>query len=633
MLSLIQRSNDPAWRGHLQTDCGAFESRAGDFLDDRSWEGMKSNEYQPGALWIFAAVGGAAPAGEFVSALIIFNAILLFAHIWLAWRFGGGGHGWVMLGLIAGMGPILLFRFEAVVSLMVILSVLYSKGTLFQGSAVAGSLLGAAIITKLYPLLLLPGLLGRVWKRNGGLVLVACALSAMVGGMLPVLAWLAWGGTIGGLGESVRYHFDKPVGVDGFWGSLFPLIQWGVDEPLKMASRNAIHGFDPVIPGIPGWVLQSVTWVWVPICTVLVISTVISKRGRFAHSPGAVFAVMGTYVALAKLSTPQYIWWALPLVAFVPSRWFTDREKVILFFSLAGCLTLGQLVFPLGYSEFLSSFHQGKHLGNTQFWINASKNFLWLLSVAVGVMALARNLSRGRSKNLISCEPGNIIPSSMKTNALSHSSLSLGLAVLGTLVLTGCKPPPPAPAPQAQDVQKAQPEESTTEKVDAGKEKFASVEVIRNASNSQDAEAFIKNFDGSVDVKLGPDQANDHQDEGGTCASWIYHSPLEDVTRADGNPFPDTKQLSVDGDGVYIWTKTQHRGLPGFKGAVYYRTDGKEPFGSRGQGEDATQVTTLEYSHNSPSGADGSDSWWRVGPLPAPQGENSFTYKIGLWRE
>lgn len=220
---------------------------------------------------------------------------------------------------------------------------------------------------------------------------------------------------------------------------------------------------------------------------------------------------------------------------------------------------------------------------------------------------------------------------------ITASLLTLALTLTITLLSSGCNPPPTNPAPKPEE-SKAAPVEAgqegaPKEAATSGKEKFAAVKVIRNASNSKDAEAFIKNFDGSVDVKLGPEQANDHQDENGTCAAWIFHSPLEPVIRADGNPFPDTKQLSVDGDGVYIWAKTQHRGLPGFKVAAYYRTDGKEPFGSRGQGEDRTQAAFLEYSHNSPSEADGSDDWWRVGPLPAPSGEDSFTYKIGVWRE
>lgn len=224
---------------------------------------------------------------------------------------------------------------------------------------------------------------------------------------------------------------------------------------------------------------------------------------------------------------------------------------------------------------------------------------------------------------------------------LTPNLLTAVVALTFSAFISGCNPPPSAPAPKVEEPKEAQGDNKGTGQtaaeegtaVAAGKEKFAAVKVIRNASNSKDAEAFIKNFDGSVDVKLGPEQANDHLDENGTCASWIFHSPLDQVIRADGNPFPDVKQLAVDGDGVYLWAKTQHRGLPGFKVAAYYRTDGKEPFGSRGQAEPGTQAAFLEYSHNSPSEADGSDAWWRVGPLPSPQGEESFTYKIGIWRE
>ncbi len=216
------------------------------------------------------------------------------------------------------------------------------------------------------------------------------------------------------------------------------------------------------------------------------------------------------------------------------------------------------------------------------------------------------------------------------------------LSVCLTVAISGCGKAPQNP-PSGGDQPKAVTEGSTVQTNAAvtavpeakilGREKFASVKVSRNASNTKDAEAFIKNFDGSVDVKLGPEDSNNHSDENKTCVSWIYHSPLDGVQRADGQAFPDTKQLTLDGDGVYLWTKTQHRNEPGFTVAAYYRTDGKEPFGSRGKAEDGTKVALFEYSHSSPSDQPETDSWWRVGPLPVPEGENSFTYKISVWKE
>lgn len=209
----------------------------------------------------------------------------------------------------------------------------------------------------------------------------------------------------------------------------------------------------------------------------------------------------------------------------------------------------------------------------------------------------------------------------------------LATATAIAALLPSCGPKPPKPDNGAKPDEPAAARVEKVTPAATGKEKFASVKVTRNASNAKEAEAYIKNSDGSVDLKLGPDNANNFYDEGKTCASWIYHSPLEGVIRSDGSAFPDTKQLMVDSGGVYLWTKTQHRGVIGFHVAAYYRTDGKEPFGSRGVGEDGTQVAKFEFSHPSPSSADGEDSWWRVGPLPLPKGDDSFTYKIGIWRD
>ncbi len=396
LYALVSRGLDSSWKGHLQTDCHTFSSRSDLFEKGASWREMKDNEYQPGALWFFAFVGVVKGSSNFTHGLMGVNAVLLLLHIIIA-RFGAGrGNAWAMLGAVAGVGPLLLFRFEPVVSVFLLSSVLLVNRVSGKMVGAGGVLLGAATVTKLYPVLSIPGLLIKSWRSFGAVGLVSSGAGFILGAGIPVLTFLQYGGEWRQIFKSFQYHFDKPVGVDGFWGSFFPVAQWFTGDPLKMASRNAIHGFDPVFALFPHWVPSLFTWAWIPLCAVVIWAGLSKRDSSLAFSPGLLFVVFGLFVALGKLSTPQYVWWALPLATLVPSGWFTDKEKVVLFLCLAGSLTLSQLIFPLNYSEFLSVFQRRTHLYSFLFWLNASKNLLWLAAVAIGSVALWRNFRIAR---------------------------------------------------------------------------------------------------------------------------------------------------------------------------------------------------------------------------------------------
>jgi hypothetical protein len=81
---------------------------------------------------------------------------------------------------------------------------------------------------------------------------------------------------------------------------------------------------------------------------------------------------------------PQYTWWALSLLPFAPAGWLSKKIWAVVLLLLLSSLLIGQIVYPLNYSDFIKCFSKNP-LENSLFWINSVKNLMWL--VAVGITA------------------------------------------------------------------------------------------------------------------------------------------------------------------------------------------------------------------------------------------------------
>jgi hypothetical protein len=66
------------------------------------------------------------------------------------------------------------------------------------------------------------------------------------------------------------------------------------------------------------------------------------------------------------------------------------KQFTLMLALLVSSLLIGQIVYPLNYSEFIKSFAQDP-LENRLFWINAIKNLLWLGAVGIAAKNLLPN--------------------------------------------------------------------------------------------------------------------------------------------------------------------------------------------------------------------------------------------------
>ena len=320
---------------------------------------------------------------DFRFALLTANAILLCLHILLAAVFGEKHTPWVMMILAAATGPILLYRFELLVSLLVLTGWLFWRRSHFN---TCGFFMGLAMATKIYPVLLAPLLLFGAWMfgkiRKGISSMFAWGLGLF--GM--TFSLLIFGAQSQELMSAIKFHINKPFGIDGTWGSIVPILQNLLDIPLRMAPRNGIHGFDSDLGGLA---TTAITWMWFPVA--LGVMALILRKQRIESYPNAgdLFVLLGVFVGLGKLMAPQYTWWALSLLPFAPAHWLSRKQWIAVLVLLVASLLLGQIVYPLNYSEFIKSF-AGNPLDNPLFWINSVKNLLWLAAVGIAASGLFR---------------------------------------------------------------------------------------------------------------------------------------------------------------------------------------------------------------------------------------------------
>ena len=251
----------------------------------------------------------------------------------------------------------------------------------------AGFLFGLATATKVYPVLLFPLFLTTAWRAGGWRRCAAAAAAWAAGGLAVAGSFLLAGASWEDLVGSLRFHFDKPFGIDGALGTLLPLWQALFGTPLRMAPRNGVYGFEADPGPVPVVVVE---WVW--LAAVLWVLWLLLRRGagRPCSEAGVLFVLVGLFVGLGKLMTPQYTWWAVSLLPLASPGWFRRGEWPALVALLVACLLTGQFIYPLSYSEFIACF-DGDFLSSRLFWINALKNALWLVALGIGLKALWRH--------------------------------------------------------------------------------------------------------------------------------------------------------------------------------------------------------------------------------------------------
>jgi hypothetical protein len=339
-------------------------------------------EYPPGALVAFllpALVSSTADGFDlaFETLMVVALAVVsVLIVLTLAALHATVGRTLVSVGAflagVALLGPFVLTRFDlyaGAATLGAVCAVLHSRDRL--GSV----LLGLAIATKLYPAVLLPLLVARVWRREGSTAALQC-LGLTVGTALVVylpFAVLAPTGVM----RSVWRQVGRPLQIESLGSGVLLAFHHVAGMPLAWASGAGSQNLTGTVAGVASAVTTVVGLAALVLVWARFVRGDTANAARFArYSAAAVVA----FVAFGKVASPQFLVWLLAVVVLVPGRRGTLAATLL----LASC-GLTRMWFPRSYWDLVQQFDPAAS------WLVLARD---LLLVGVFVVLVARLRAR-----------------------------------------------------------------------------------------------------------------------------------------------------------------------------------------------------------------------------------------------
>lgn len=273
-------------------------------------------EYPPLAaavFWVARFMPGDYATG-FTALMMLAWAAATAGATYAAIRMGHGRMRQLAVGLAMAATPLLLgglvaTRFDAVVTALMAWLV---AAAVTERWRLMWTLLAAAVLVKLVPILLVPVLLiwhahrasGREAARAGGAALAGVA--AVFGAIAAVAP--------DGLWDMFAYHLHRPVQVESTAASYMLALHALADVPLGVGSSYGSQGLTGQGPGPIAVVVQVVAFVlMVAVAVVLRRALPPLRRGPDARFMVAALATtVVLIVAGSKVFSPQFMMWLLP---------------------------------------------------------------------------------------------------------------------------------------------------------------------------------------------------------------------------------------------------------------------------------------------------------------------------------
>lgn len=253
---------------------------------------------------------------------------------------------WALFLLILAAGPLILFRFDLLVMVLLILSIkFFQKENFFR----AGIFLGAATITKFFPLVLLPYFLFILWSRKK----IFPFLIAFLTTIFTILAvylnitQLNFSTITSGL----YFNFSKSVHMESVLGSALTIVTFFINPGSHgVQFINALWVLDPLYLLGHARIFRIFPIVGLA-ATYLII---ILRRNTKNFNVFVCFFIILVLIITSQVFSPQYIVWVAFLFPLLPFN-------KINFFLILLSLICTQIIYPINYGELIDFYNFGKN--------------------------------------------------------------------------------------------------------------------------------------------------------------------------------------------------------------------------------------------------------------------------------
>lgn len=357
LVILLFQAFHPSWFRHISTDIYVYYNRASYFLSHFNLTNLNYNEYMAGATILFISV---IPAllinNSFESYLVGFmaiNVVLLFVIAYIYQKFGKIDNVVVFSLILLFTGPIIFFRFELLVVLLVLLSFYFWNKGQYVKSAIFLSL---ATLVKLYPILFLPYFLILKYKtdRLKGVLQFGLVYILTIS-ILIIFYLLIFKIPLENLQQSLNFHSMKPVNTESIWADILTFISVASSgRHPTMISAWGINGLDPKFWLFPLWFYN---WIWViPVGLVYLWFFGKIRKKEFKFDIRICITIILLFLIFSKVLPHQYLLWFMLLIPFVRIRILVSKAWLVNLFIVLLTTFLHQYIYPLNYSQFLSGF-------------------------------------------------------------------------------------------------------------------------------------------------------------------------------------------------------------------------------------------------------------------------------------
>ncbi len=382
---LIHLGTFVPYREHLLYDVSVYYQRSLYFFDHAKLTDV-TNEYLPMASLFFISFSPVFFFGNslelFERVFVLGNGALLLLLGFLIYKEKGSKALFLFSGLVLAAGPIVLYRFELLVILTMILAILrFQKGDWLTSSI----FLSLGTLVKLYPFLLLPYFLILTFHKNGikqAFKYLAVFILTTLGGIL-IYFFLTQTG-IKELLFSLDFHKDKPLGLESSIGGITHLMQYlQTGQAAPIVARHNTWGVDDAFLLLP---MPILTYLWTIPVTGIYLWLLFSKQQKASFI--FVITFLTSFFVFSKLFTPQYWLWVLFLMPFLELKKSLLIWSMIILAVLATAIT--QFIYPLHYFDFLGYFYNQDKRFEYLFWIYLTEIFCMIAAALISIILLLK---------------------------------------------------------------------------------------------------------------------------------------------------------------------------------------------------------------------------------------------------